>query len=331
MNDPLVTILMPAYNCEAYVGDAIKAILDQTFSNYEFLIINDGSVDKTKEVILLFDDPRIRFIDLRDNGGIVSALNLGLSLAHTKYILRTDADDMALEHMVAHLVEFMEANPDYIICGGNMKLIDGDEKFNYPLENEDLKVYALGSCPFSHSTVIFRNDILKRHGLAYDETIKDGEDHGLWSSLIPFGKFKNLDEITLLYRQSDSQVTAQKRYSDNYVAARRIIFRRQGRNFFDLDEERADLYVTLILGLKIHNVKHLLNIGNLYLRVLRTNRQKLLFDQAKLNRFLFTKWHSLCVNSDIQNAAVFGVYSKYAILTKNVPRPGALKIILPKI
>ena len=320
MNRPLASIIMPAFNCGKYIGEAISAVLDQTFKDYELIIINDGSTDNTRDVIISFVDPRIVFFENKKNLGIVDTLNNGLSFAKGKYIIRTDADDVALKDMVESLVEFMETHPDYVVCGGNMRLIGGEKIFRYPAENEELKIYTLNACPFSHSTVIFRNDVLKVNNLKYDGTVKDGEDHALWSDLLLYGKFKNLTKVTLLYRESTSQITSQKSYSKNYVDARAKIFTKHAVKYFGLVGAQIDMYVKFISSGKIDTIEELSNMGELFLRLLKTNNLKLLFDPYNLKRFLFIKWHWLCLRTEFKGVNVLLVYYKYSLLSYNIPR-----------
>lgn len=318
MERPLVSIVMPAFNCVTYVGDAIQAILKQTFTDYEFIIINDGSTDGTKEQIATFLDKRIRFLDNPQNLGIVKTLNKGLSVASGKYILRTDADDVALENMIESLFHFLETHPDHIVCGGNMRLIGGDKLFTYPSRNEVLKIHTLNACPFSHSTVMIRKEAMDKYSLQYDETIKDGEDHGLWSALLPYGKFHNLEQVTLLYRESPTQVTAQKTYSKNYIAARKRIFSLHARSYFGLEDRQVDRYLQLVMGLQIMSVQELEEAGLICMQALKKNAETGLFDDALLKRYFFIKWHLLCLKSYGLGKKVFTVYKKYVPRTSTV-------------
>jgi len=311
MQSPLVSVLMPAYNCENFIGESIQAVLDQTFNDFEFIIINDGSTDRTKEKILSFQDPRIRFFEKERNSGIVKTLNKGLALAKGKYILRTDADDISLSGMIAELVGFMEAHPDHIICGGNMKLIGGDKIFTYPSNNEELKVYALNSCPFSHSTVIFKKQVIDDNSLQYDEAIKDGEDYGLWSVLLPLGKFHNLENVTLLYRESPGQVTSQKIYSQTHIAAREKIFAIHASKYFKLEEEDIQRYVRFTMNKEITSLEELEKIGSLCRQILKHNLHSKLFDPFLLQQHLFIKWYWSCNGSYHLGKKVFFIYLRY--------------------
>ncbi len=312
--NPLVSILMPVYNAEFFIEQSIEAILSQSFFNFEFIIINDGSSDKSKERILSYNDRRIRFFENPINLGIVKTLNWGLSLAKGKYVLRTDADDYAKENMVSSLVDFMENNPDYVVCGANMNLIGSDLTITYPNSDVDLKVYTLNSCPFSHSVVIFRLDVLRSNGLSYDGSLKDAEDHGLWSKLLPHGKFKNLNMVLLMYRESFSQITALPSYKNNVEVAHKRILAMHARDFFGLNKRETEYYIQLILCSQV-DASSLIEIGKLYLNLFKSNNISRYFHSGSLEKFLFIKWYFICLYSNLKLLNKTVIYCKYSFLS----------------
>lgn len=114
---PKISVVMPAYNAEKYIGEAIESILNQTFKDFEFIIINDGSVDHTKEIIREYNDPRIVLLENDKNRGIVLSLNKGLDAATGKYIARMDADDIALKNRFERQVEYLDEHKDIGVLG----------------------------------------------------------------------------------------------------------------------------------------------------------------------------------------------------------------------
>ena len=114
---PKVTVLMPMRNVRAYVGDAVRSILEQTFKDFELLVMDDGSTDGSGDLARSFDDPRIRVISGVSSRGVAAVLNRGLDLAQGEYIVRMDADDVSRPCRVAHQLTFMEAHPSVGICG----------------------------------------------------------------------------------------------------------------------------------------------------------------------------------------------------------------------
>jgi glycosyltransferase involved in cell wall biosynthesis len=331
MAQPMVSVLMPAYNCERYVGDAIRGVLEQTYTDFELIVINDGSTDGTAAVIRAFRDDRIVFLENEKNIGLVRTLNRGLDVARGKYILRTDADDIALPGMAASLTGFMESHPDYVICGGNMQVIGEKRVFTYISDNDHLKVFTLNLCPFSHSTVIIRRAVLEEKGLRYNEFYKDGEDHALWSELLPYGKFHNLEEVTLLYRESTTQITASKSYSAGYSALRRKVFALQGTRYFGLSAEEAEDYARLITQAEPSGTAELARMGETMLKALRANADNRYFDPALLRQSLFVKWHWICLRSYSLGRKVFPVYFRYIAASGNMLRLKSLGTHLIKM
>lgn len=208
---PLISVVLSAYNAEKYIYEAIESILNQTYTNFELIIINDGSSDNTEEVILSFKDPRIRYIKNKQNRGLIYSLNRGLSEAQGKYIARMDADDYSLPERFAKQVKFLEENSDYIICGGQIEAF-GDIKRRVgkhikPTTDKELKEYMFISSPFAHPTVMMRKSVLDLYNLEYDKDFKDSEDYKLWVDLSDKGLFYNLEDVLLKYRISESQIT----------------------------------------------------------------------------------------------------------------------------
>ena len=324
--DPVVTVLMPAYNCAPFIKESVSAILNQSFKSFEFLIINDGSTDSTKENILSYQDPRIRYYENEKNIGLIDTLNKGIGLSWGKYILRTDADDIAMPRMIADLVSFMETNKDYIVCGGFMKVLHNGKLMTYPTKDSALKVYTLNHCPFSHSTVIFRKSVLDDHQLLYSKAFLDGEDHGLWSEMLPYGKFYNLNKPTLLYRESESQITSNKEYANNYKLARKRIFLLQASLYFDLDKDSGDLYSKLIAGDNIDSLEELQAVGKVLVRIRNKNLKNKLFDNRELSNFLFIKWHWMCYHSYGLGKKAFRIYLKYMLAGGNIFRAKSILI-----
>src|SRR5690606_1184748 len=112
-------IILPAYNAEKYLAEAIESILNQSFKDFEFIIINDGSKDRTEDVILSYNDPRIVYLNNEANLGLIDKLNKGFNIARGKYIARMDADDISSPERLYIQYQFLENNPDYVICSSS--------------------------------------------------------------------------------------------------------------------------------------------------------------------------------------------------------------------
>ena len=200
---PSVTVLMSVHNEARYLPLAVDSILAQTFGDFEFLIVDDGSTDGSWEYFAGLTDPRVRLLRNPHNLGLSRSLNAGLDAARGRYVARMDGDDVAEPGRLAAQVAFLDAHPDMGIVGSGRTLIDeeGNVVAVAQAAGDDLAVRwkcLLGS-PFAHPTVMLRRDVLERHGLRYRD-VKRAEDYDLWPRLLAHARGANLPEPLLQYR-----------------------------------------------------------------------------------------------------------------------------------
>ncbi|TRX34835.1 glycosyltransferase [Flavobacterium sp. ZT3R18] len=210
LSSPKITVLMPVYNCELYIQEAVDSVLNQTFTDFEFLIIDDASTDATVAIIKKYNDPRIQLIQKPENSGYTNSLNHGLSIAKGEYIARMDGDDISLPERFAKQVAFLDANQDVVLCGTFYSIIGTEKGITVPENFEDIKLALLRKCCFGHPTVMIRKKSLDKLVVIYDVSKEPAEDYDLWIRLLAIGKLHNLQEVLLNYRVHDSQVS-QKR------------------------------------------------------------------------------------------------------------------------
>ena len=208
VNIPVVTVLMPVYNCELYIKEAINSILNQTFTDYELIIIDDCSTDSTAEIIKDYSDSRIIFFEKDTNSGYTNSLNYGLSVAKGEYIARMDGDDISLPTRLEKQFHFLNSNPDIILCGTSYSIIQQRGVFYMPQTYEEIKINLLLANCLVHPSVMFRKDVFLQHNLLYDLQMEPAEDYDLWVKLAAIGKLHNLQECLLLYRVHNAQVSA---------------------------------------------------------------------------------------------------------------------------
>lgn len=202
-----ITVLMPVYNCELYINEAIDSILNQTFDDFEFLIIDDASTDSTISIIKAYDDPRIQLIEKPKNSGYTNSLNYGLSIARGEYIARMDGDDISLPERFEKQVAFLDANPDVVLCGTALKVIGSDKVICYSEYHESIKLNLLKENCIIHPSVMLRKCILEKYSLIYDVVKEPAEDYDLWVRLSSVSKLYNLQEVLLNYRMYEGQVS----------------------------------------------------------------------------------------------------------------------------
>ncbi len=207
---PKVSVIMPAYNAEQYISEAIDSILAQTFTDFEFIIINDSSLDSTEQIVMSYGDKRISYVKNEQNLGVAKTLNKGLAMAKGQYVARMDADDVSLPSRLGKQVAYMDAHPECGICGTNT-LLFGQGKVNEPFcfaENDkDIRADILFNNCFAHPTVMLRTQVIRKYHLEYDSSFERIEDYELWGRLLMVSKGHNIQEPLLRYRFHASQVT----------------------------------------------------------------------------------------------------------------------------
>ncbi|WP_053058277.1 glycosyltransferase family A protein [Pedobacter sp. BMA] len=203
----MISVVMPVYNAEQYIAVAIKSILAQTYGNFEFLILEDGSTDGTLQIINSFDDSRIKLIRNDANKGIVYNLNYGLEVAGGRYVARMDADDIAHPERLALQYEFMEAHPDIAICGTWFEIMEENVVVELPVDHDQIKIGLLDYCVIGHPTAMLRADFFKTNNLKYNSSMQNAEDYDLWVRVAETGKLANLPHVLLRYRKHEQQVS----------------------------------------------------------------------------------------------------------------------------
>lgn len=195
---------MPVYNAEKFLREAIDSVLNQTFTDFEFIILNDGSVDSSIEIISSYTDSRIKFIDDGVNLGMCARLNEGIEVSTGKYIARMDHDDISLPMRFEKQLNFLESNSNYGLCSSNAIVIDENNlvindrmffKDNAPLEWQ-----LLWTNPIIHPAVMLRKSFLIDFNLQFHSEMYPAEDYELWCRMASFMKLYRLDDILFKYR-----------------------------------------------------------------------------------------------------------------------------------
>ena len=202
---------MPVYNGEKYLSEAIESILNQTFKDFEFLIINDGSTDSSREIILSYDDYRIKLIENDNNIGLTKSLNKGIDIACGKYIARMDADDISMPERLEKQVDFMENHEDIAVCGSWFSVIDDKgnilSEVKTQINHEFLFFELFFKNPIGHATTIMRKSVIEHTG-RYDPDYVVTQDYYLWFRIIESGyKIHNIDRVLIYYRKHENMVS----------------------------------------------------------------------------------------------------------------------------
>lgn len=215
IKSPEITVLMPAYNAEKYIAEAITSVLKQSFSDFELLIVNDGSTDHTVKIIESFRDDRIVLIH-QENQGVSSALNTGLNYARADYIARFDADDICNRDRLKIQYNFITTYPEYDIIGSAADYLDVEGNYiftQHPVAhlNEEIQALKYTVCPFIHSSVFYKKEVILSNG-GYNEHAYTFEDHFLWVNILKNAKACNLSQALIKVRLNPESITIDEKW-----------------------------------------------------------------------------------------------------------------------
>lgn len=255
IDDVLISVVMPVFNAGNYLAGAIDSILNQTFGNFEFVIINDGSTDGSKAVIEQYasQDHRIRAVH-HINRGISITRNEGLRLARGRYIAWMDADDFSMPERLATQYTFMEQHPDVVATGTGVRLIDPDGEelcdWDSPESHDEIDAFHMngkGGAIIFPSSMMIKDAVVKAGGFRNDVTA--AEDVDLFLRLAEIGKLMNIGQLLLLYRQHEKSISHRERNKVS-VDTRTIIqaaYERRGLEFQNVhilsgEQKARDIY-----------------------------------------------------------------------------------------
>lgn len=210
---PKVSVLMPVYNGEQFLREAIESILKQTFGDFEFLIIDDGSTDNSADIVQSYNDRRIRLLSNEQNAGITESLNRGIMEAKGEFICRMDADDVSLPERLETQLNYLEENRDVVMTGTWTIRIDEQghrqEVEQYPVRHQEILRTIFVHNPFAHGTMMLRRNIVQQVG-TYDARFLHNEDYDLWLRIAARYTTANIPEPLVLRRVHTKNITVEK-------------------------------------------------------------------------------------------------------------------------
>ena len=209
-NNPRITILMPVYNVEKYVQEAIESILKQTYKAFKLLILDDCSTDNTAKIVKGFNDERIHYVRQEKNLGLADNLNVGIELADTEYLARMDGDDISVATCLEKQINYLDSHPETGVCGVGLKFFGArDATLFFPEKNDDIRVEQL----FGNAVIqpMFRRSIFIENNLRYKTSAFPAEDYRMWSECMNYTKIYNLQEVLFHYRTHAAQISTEKK------------------------------------------------------------------------------------------------------------------------
>ncbi len=211
---PKISVLMAVYNGAVYLREAIDSVLAQTYRDFEFVIVDDGSSDESVRIVRSYADPRIKLHASLQNMGQTTALNVGLRLCQGEYVARMDGDDICRPDRFARQVAALDADPALGIVGSAVWIVDGrDRTLDFspqPESDATIRFVSLTRNPFHHPTVMIRRSVLIEHALEFDERFQANQDFELWTRLLPVTRACNLSQALLRYRVHGSNISVKR-------------------------------------------------------------------------------------------------------------------------
>jgi glycosyltransferase involved in cell wall biosynthesis len=215
---PTISVVVPAYNAAPFLRDAVCSILEQTERDFELILINDGSTDKTHAIAqeLARADGRIRYFT-QDNRGVVATLNRGLELCRGEFIARMDADDVARTDRFEKQLALLRSDPELVLCGSDaLQIGEATGRIRKPGSDRSCRAWQLiGPC-FVHPSVMFRRTVVDR-GVRYRMACQYAEDYAFWFEVAALGQVRNIKEPLLFYRVHGEQITNTRRVRQTWV------------------------------------------------------------------------------------------------------------------
>ncbi len=277
----MVSVIMPAYNAEKYIAAAIDSILGQSYGDFEFIIINDCSTDRTEEIVLSYEDPRIVYLKNDENLGVAKTLNKGLAAAKGKYIARMDADDISMPERLAKQVAFLEMNPNIAVMGTNVEIFNETGTICTgwsATEPEQMKVDLLYACGLAHPGVMMRAGVIRDLG-GYDPEFNGLEDYELWCRVTEKHQITTLPDILLRYRIHGSQVTQNP--SARYLELLRKLKTRQIRQL-GVEAEIPEAFFCYCRGEKLNTAEEIKALDAFFAVLAAANAEKQFYHEGKL-------------------------------------------------
>ena len=297
---PKVTVLMPVYNGEPYLPQAIDSILAQTFRDFELLIVDDGSTDSSVDIVQSCEDRRIRLLRNAQRRKLSGALNRGLAHARGEYVARMDADDISLPRRLEIQVAFMERHGHVGLCGTWVKMfgLKLPAVYRAPVGYEHIRAKALFDNPFAHPSVMLRKRQFDQHDLKFNGWYYPTEDFEIWSRAIKLFPCDNIGQVLLHYRRHPKSMT-QSDWHRMDAKALPIVNRGLRDLGLDLSDEQLQFHRNIgrEVSYPCQNRSELTRAEKWLGDLIHINRTQGVYLEAALENIIADVWFRLCFNA----------------------------------
>jgi glycosyltransferase involved in cell wall biosynthesis len=299
---PRVSVVIPVYNRARYVSTAIDSILAQSLTDFELIVIDDGSTDESCAVVEAYTDPRIRLIRNERNLGIPATRNRGLEAARGVYMALLDSDDWAYPKRLAKQAAFLDKNPEHVIVGSWARWVDSEGKHvkkikRRPVRADDAAATLIFQSCLQQSAVMGRTAVLKRYG--YSEAFDLSSDYELWVRLSEEHKIANLPQTLVRYRDHGQRTTRAntERVRDRQKAIYRYQLNALGLDYNEADVTRHQQLPRMNKNAIEPDAEFMDWAEQWIMGLLTANRQQKRYPQTALVRVLGWEWARLCLHA----------------------------------
>ncbi|WP_025730533.1 glycosyltransferase family 2 protein [Atopobacter phocae] len=326
-----VTVLLPMYNSEKYIARCIESLVNQTYKDFDVLIINDGSTDQSKEIVESFKDQRIHLLENDKNRGIIYTLNRGLSLINGEYIIRMDSDDVCLPDRFQRQVDFMDSHRNIAVSGTfiRIKANEKKQKKEVPTTPKKVRTEHLFRSALMHPTVIMRNSVIKKEKYQYNPIHEATEDYGLWQKISFKYDLANLPEVLLEYTDNIEGITNNanknlKKRDESHITIYKELFNFLNIKYSDQDLQVYRLFLTERLTINEQNIEILLNILTKLSNALDFNK----YDEQSFKFILGQLFRNNCLKSNYSYSDFIKLYRRCFNHLMIIPMMEKLKYIV---
>ena len=291
---PLISVLMPTYNCGPLLAESIDSILAQTLEDFELIIVDDGSTDDSPTLLREYasQDSRIRVVR-QENGGVGAALNAGIEMARGKYLARMDADDLTPPQRFGEQVAFLNEHPEITVLGGWHRTFGAESKtYEFPTEPKHLKASLVFRIPISHPTVMMRHQAFEENGWRYSMRRQFPEDYDLWITIAERHELANMPRIYLEYRAWPGSVSHDRsvRWREKFLEIQCRLLARMG---LVPDDRQQVIHMALAFDDIPGDAKFIADAHAWLLEICRHNQRQPAVDDGGLTRVLTGRYIAL--------------------------------------
>lgn len=298
-----ISVITPVFNAEKYLRKAIDSIIEQSFIDWELIIINDGSNDSSEDIIASYADTRLKYYKNESNIGLIATLNKGIDLCKGEYIVRMDADDISEKDRFKIQLAFLEDNKEYAMCGSYAKVIDENSNETGKIlnlqANDYLQINLLFSVPFIHPSMMIRSDVLKNN--YFDPKYKHAEDYELWCRIANNYKIANIPDYLIRYRWHTTNVSVTNSEVQENIKNKII---RQELQKIGLQPSEKELYLHKVTFQQFDSKKETVNkifedyssLDIWFQKIIEANKSRQKYNESSLIAFLWSRWIVLCIS-----------------------------------